>query len=119
MPRFRKNNSVLDNVKRRPSIFFNKLGSLLENKFIEAIGVIITALIAGGVISQLGSYIEKNIVPIVDQMSLMHKVLYMAILVWVINLLFKLLGFAAKNFFGLLKKLWIKIVINSDNDSSD
>ena len=104
LPRFRKNNIALDNVKKRPSNFFNKLGCLLENKIIEAIGVILVTLSAGSVISRFGSYIEKNIVPIVDQMSLVHKVLYMAILVWIVNLLFRLFGYAAKSFLVLFKK---------------
>lgn len=119
LPRFRKNNIALDNVKRKPSIFFNKLGRLLENKFIEAIGIIITTLIAGGVITHFGSYIEKSIMPIVDQISLVHKILYVSILVWCVNLLFKLLGIASKSVFELSKKLWIKILINFDDDNSD
>ena len=119
LPNFRENNSVLDNVKRKPSIFFNKLASLLENKILEAIGAIITIVIAGGVISKFGNYVERNIIPIIDQMSLMHKVLYLSIIVWLMNLLFRILGYAAKGLINFVRKLWINIMLNTDDNDND
>ena len=92
---------------------------MLENKILEAIGAIITIVIAGGVISKFGNYVERNIIPIIDQMSLMHKVLYLSIIVWLMNLLFRILGYAAKGLINFVRKLWINIMLNTDDNDND
>lgn len=109
LSKFRENNIALDNVVKKNGRFGEILGDFFKNSIVKLMGILVTGIFAFLALKNKITYINDFIFSIIDNMSALTFVFYLSLFMWLLNILFYVVGQMLCKFFKHLRTIAVKL----------
>lgn len=117
--RFRENNQILDNVKVKRSKGNIIISEFLKCKITEVLGILLTTLLSITLLYNIVDKINNFITYVIDNTPPLVTLLYLSITLFLLEIMFFVIGKIFLRFIRVLKTIVIKIWIYCFIDTSD
>lgn len=107
--KFRENNSVLDKVKRKTNNLNGFISDILKERLVHLLGIVIATVFAFFTLKNKITYIDNIVFPIIKNMSTVSILFNLSIIMWILNIIFYVIGDLFCKLIKLLKKCLVRV----------